>query len=101
MNDEYSDVKKFYLNSNEVTVNSGKGAQGLKIGKKMFIMFYKGNLLVTLPPERVIELVNSGDGLPFDPGTGKVMKDRILIPPKHKNLWIGICEESRVYFLSR
>ncbi len=101
MTDTYSDVKSFYENSDEVIVNSGKGAQGLKLGKKMFVMFYKGNLLAILSPERVIDLVDSGRGLSHDPGTGTVMKDRVVIPPEFKDLWIDICEESRKYYLSR
>lgn len=101
MSDVYSEVKSFYQGSDEVTVNVGKGAQGLKIGKKMFVMFYKGNLLAILAPERVMELVSSGTGLPHDPGTGTAMKDRILIPPERREEWINICEESRKYFVSR
>jgi hypothetical protein len=101
MTDTYSDVKSFYENSDEVIVNSGRGAQGLKLGKKMFVMFYKGNLLAVLSPERVGELVNSGKGLSHDPGTGTIMKDRVVIPPEFKDLWIDICEESRKYSLSR
>ena len=101
MTDTFSEVKSFYEGSDEVIVNSGKGAQGLKLGKKMFVMFYKGSLLAVLSPERVGELVNSGKGLSHDPGTGTIMNDRVVIPPEFKDLWIDICEESRKYYLSR
>lgn len=30
------------------------------------------------------KLVESGKGFPFDPGTGKPMKDRVLIPQSKK-----------------
>ena len=53
---------------NQVVVNSGKGAQGIKHNKKMFIMFNKGDLLIKLSPERVKELILSGDGISYDPG---------------------------------
>lgn len=46
------------------------------------------------------KLVESGKGFPFDPGTGKPMKDRVLIPQSKKDNWISICEESKFYSLS-
>jgi len=97
MSDPYSDVKAHFSVIDGVTVNEGRGSQGLKLGNKMFVMFYKSQLIVKLPPERIAELVTAGDGMPFDPGTGKPMKDRVLIQEERKNLWITFCEESRRY----
>jgi hypothetical protein len=42
-----------------------------------------------------LEVIASGDGLPHDPGTGKPMKNRVLIPDTNQHLWIAYCEESR------
>jgi len=100
MDDPYAEVKAHFEGLEDVTVNSGRGAQGLKLGKRMFVMFYKGDLLVTLPAERVTELVTSGEGLPFDPGTGKTLADRVLVPASRQHDWISLCEESRDYVLS-
>lgn len=97
MDDPYAEVKDHFSNVEGVTVNSGKGSQGLKFGTKMYVMFYKGQLLVKLPPERVSELIASGQGLPHDPGTGTPMKDRVLIPEAQRYTWIEYCEESRQY----
>ncbi|MEM7182487.1 MAG: hypothetical protein AAF518_16350 [Spirochaetota bacterium] len=97
MQDIYTEVKQYFQKVQEVEVNSGKGAQGIKYNKKMFAMFYKGELTVKLSPKRVTELIASGDGLPHDPGTGKAMKDRVLIPQKNKKLWIQYCKESLQY----
>jgi hypothetical protein len=101
MSDPYAEIKTHFTTVEGVTVNAGRGAQGLKWGKKMFVMFYKGQLIVTLPPERVSELISSGQGLPFDPGTGKPMKDRLLVPESSSKLWIEFCEESRSYVSSK
>ncbi len=97
--DIYAELKEYFASDDQVVVNSGKGAQGIKFNNKMFIMFYKGNLIVKLSPERIKKLVESGKGFPFDPGTGKPMKDRVLIPQSKKDNWISICEESKFYSL--
>ena len=98
MADPYAALKAHFDKVPGVTVNAGRGAQGLKLGKKMFAMFYKGDLLLTLPPERVVGLVDAGRGLPFDPGTGSVMKNRVLIPAAKKRSWTKLCEEAAAAF---
>ena len=97
MSDPYADVKAHFETVDEVTVNAGKGSQGLKLGKKMFAMFYKGKLVVRLSPERVAELVASGEGQAFDPGTGRPMPDRVAIPVEQSDDWVAFCEESQLY----
>ena len=97
MNDPYAEVKAHFSNVEGVTVNAGQGAQGLKIGNKMFVMFYKGQLLVQFSPTRMTQLIESRQGLPHDPGTGRPMKSRAIIPDSRKETWIDLCEESRQY----
>ena len=94
MADPYASVKAHFEQVPGVTVNSGRGAQGLKLGAKMFAMFYKGGLLLSLPPARVTALISAGTGVPFDPGTGKVMKSRVLVPAANESSWIELCEEA-------
>ena len=98
MPDPYASVKAHFDKVAGVTVNSGRGAQGLKVGQKMFAMFFKGDLLLSLPPERVEALIAAGHGLPYDPGTGKVMKNRVLIPASNESSWIELCEEAAATF---
>ena len=95
MSDVYEEVKTHFANYPEVEVLSGRGAQGIKRGGKMFVMFLKGDLLVKLPENRVKEVIDTGDGLPYDPGTGKFMKNRVLIPVSNKDKWIEYCMESK------
>ena len=95
VDDPYAELKAHFAGSDDVTVNSGKGAQGMKLGKEMFAMFYKGDLLLKFAPERVAELVASGEGQAFDPGTGAPMPDRVLIPVARQDAWISLSEESR------
>ena len=97
MVDPFADVKNHFSKVEDAEVNAGRGAQGIKMGKKLFVMFYKGRLAVKLPPARVSGLIDSGQGLPHDPGTGKPMKDWVIIPDSGKTKWIDFCEESRLY----
>jgi len=99
MSEVYDQVKDHFMDDDQVIVNVGKGAQGIKYGKKLFVMFYKGELVVKLSPERVSELVSSGEGLPHDVGTGKPMKDWVKFPVSKKDKWIQYCEESKSYVI--
>jgi hypothetical protein len=98
MPDPYAELKERFAGDKRVIVSAGQGAQGMKVGKKMFAIFYKGDLLLTLPPKRVEELISAGRGLPYDPGTGKAMKNRILVPAAKKDSWVRLCEEAVTSF---
>ena len=94
MPDPYAAVKAHFADVDGVTVNAGRGAQGLKVGSKMIAMFGKGDLLLKLPPERVQAHIAAGRGLPYDPGTGKVLKNYLVVPAAKKRSWIRLCEEA-------
>lgn len=98
--DNYAEVRMHFSRDKDVVVNSGRGAQGIKkYNDKMFIMFYKGDLVVKLASDRVKELINQNIGEPFDPGTGKPMKDRLLLRVSKKDHWIKISEESKKFVM--
>lgn len=95
MSDVYAEIRAHFDKDPEVEVLKGRGAQGMKLGGKMFVMFMKGDLVVKLPEVRVKEIIDLGDGEPFDPGTGKPMKNRVLIPAGKKDTWIKYSEEAK------
>jgi hypothetical protein len=71
-----------YAGVSGVTVpegGSGFGSNAIKINKSIFAMLVNDRLVVKLPAARVTELISSGDGVPFDAGKGKPMKE-----------WIGL-----------
>ena len=92
MRDIYENLKNHFRNNSQVEIAEGKGAQGIKYQGKMLAMFFKGDLSVKLKPESVKRLIENGEGQWHDPGTGKPMKDRILIPASKQDTWIKICE---------
>lgn len=73
------------------------GAPGLKVNGKFFVTFFKGAFVIKLPRERVDDLVKSGQGVYFDPGMGKVMKEWVAIDPSASDEWINLAKESKEF----
>ena len=96
--DVYQAVKDHFADDSRVTVNAGKGAQGIKVKvknkDKMIIMFSKGDLLLQMPPATIEELIRADKGLPYEVSPGRVMKDRILIPSSKKRSWKSLCNRA-------
>ena len=97
--DSYAELRMHFSEDKDVVVNSARGAQGIKYNGKMFIMFYKGDLVVKLAPDRITQLIKENIGEAFDPGTGKPMKDRVLLRASKKDQWIKLSEESKEYVM--
>jgi hypothetical protein len=92
--DPYAALRVHFADRVGITVNSGRGSQGIKIGKKMTVMFSKGELLLKLTPARVQALITAGEGEPFVLSNGKLMADRVVIPVRRTDLWIALAEEA-------
>ena len=93
MMEEWTKIKTHFLSKNEVK----KQGESLKIRKKMFAFFNKESFIVKLPKERVTQLLESGVGMPYDPGNGKIMKEWVIIPEKEVNNWISYATEAMNY----
>ena len=89
--DFWEGVKEVYLKQSDIQ----KQGESLKIKRKMFAMFNKGRYVLKLPKERVQDLINSGEGQPYDPGNGKIMKEWVIIPEKYSQKWIELAEEAK------
>lgn len=65
----------------------GFGQGALTIGGTMFAVPHRFGLLLKLPAARVAALLQSGDGLAFDAGRGRAMKEWVVIKPGSADSW--------------
>jgi hypothetical protein len=92
----WTKIKEHFLKIEDVQ----KQGEALKIKRKMFVFLNKENITVKLPKERVTELLESGEGLPYDPGNGKIMKEWVTIPLKDSSKWIAYVKEGMKFALT-
>src|SRR5258706_10562693 len=78
----------------EMARAQGFGSKGLKFARKLFVFHSKGRLVVKLPSDRVAALASSGEGMPFDPGHGRVMKEWAAMDFASKALWLRLAREA-------
>jgi hypothetical protein len=60
-------------------------------------MLVRGDLVVKFPADRVAGLMESGDGRPFDPGHGRVMKEWVALRPADESTCEDYVREARVF----
>ncbi len=87
--------------SRGVTVGAAKrgfGSSALCVGGKIFAMVSsKGNFVVKLPRKRVDALIESGAGVRFEPGPGRVMKEWLAVDPAADVDWLVLAREARQF----
>jgi hypothetical protein len=72
----------------------GFGASALKVDGSIFAMLQGGRLVVKLPAPRVRELIADGEGVPFETGKGRPMKEWVAIPDGDGARWDALAEEA-------
>ncbi len=73
----------------------------LNAGGKIFAMLTRDQLVVKLPRDRVLALIEQGVGERFDPGHGRLMKEWVGVregaaprPGYWQEYWIALAEEA-------
>jgi hypothetical protein len=54
----------------------------------------RGEFIVKLPRSRVDALVETGDGVRFDPGHGRLMKEWLAVCPESPLAWESLANEA-------
>lgn len=72
------------------------GSRALQVNDKIFAMLSHGRFVVKLPGPRVTALVAAGDGVPFDPGHGRKMKQWLSITSARVS-WIDLAMEAYAF----
>jgi hypothetical protein len=73
------------------------GAGALKVGGKIFAMLVNDQLVVKLPQQRVDMLIAGGDGVRFDPGHGRLMREWLAVAPTNAQAWLPLAQEALVF----
>ncbi len=73
----------------------GFGSSGqLKVDGRIFAMLVRGELVLKLPRGRVDELVARREGVHFDAGKGKPMREWFVLSPTSRQRWLPLAEEA-------
>jgi hypothetical protein len=89
----FAPVVKAFARDPHVTQGKMMSSSGLKVHGKIFAMFGRGKFVVKLPKQRVDELVSAGNGVHFDPGHGRLMKEWIAMEAG-KGDWVELAKEA-------
>jgi hypothetical protein len=70
------------------------GSDALRVHGRIFAMLSGGRLALKVPAHRVAELIQAGDGYPFDAGKGRPMKEWVAIDPDRGDRWLALATEA-------
>ena len=75
----------------------GFGSGALQVDGRIFAMVSRDRLVVKLPRERVAALLASGDGVAFDAGKGRPMKEWVALEERAADRWLELAREAREF----
>ena len=76
------------------------GSRALKVDGKIFAMISHGRFVVKLPAAQVDAMVAAREGVYFDPGHGRLMKQWLSIT-SDKPSWVGLAKQAYTYVAGR
>ena len=96
--DAWRRIEESELEIPGVTAGTGFGRSGgLRISGKIFAIYNQGELVLKLSKGRVAELIESGEGSPWGPGTGRIMKEWVAVSAGAAEQWAALVAEAREF----
>lgn len=83
-----------------VTIGSrrrGFGSSALQVSGRIFAMLRNDRLVLRLPPARVAELLAAGEGVAFDAGKGRPLKEWVAVGEDSEAQWLSLAEEALTF----
>ena len=101
--DEFDALIGALADRDGVTVGGGRGfgANALQVEGRIFAMSNDAGLVLKLPRDRVAALLLSGEGLPFDAGKGRPMKEWVIVPWRSRDASRKLAEEALAFVGAR
>ena len=91
-------VGQFLGRSNVTQEGQGFGSSALKVDGRIFAMLTpRSEFVVKLPRQRVTQLIESGDGVAFDAGKGRPMKEWLVVQATSALDWSALTEEALAF----
>jgi len=77
---------------------NGFGSSALRVNGRIFAMLSsRSEFVVKLPRQRVNELIAADQGLAFDAGKGRPMREWVVVRPDSSPDWMVLAEEALAF----
>lgn len=93
----FEPLKKKFLGERGIGEKRMFGTTALTIRGKVFAFPWKGNLVLKLPQDKVLEVISFKKGIYFDPGHGRTSKEWVEVRSEAKSEWMRLAEQARKF----
>jgi hypothetical protein len=97
----FDDLAAEHLAAPEVSLKRVFRSETLTVHGKIFAMISDGRLVVKVPAAQAVEIVSTGEGVPFEPRPGRVTKEWVCLPrgPDLAGVdrWRALMSDARTY----